>query len=638
MQIHVKHIIIFILLLLNLPVTANSAFNPSVNPQDSLVNKLEDLYYSQPEKTIRIVRQRLMDNTAITLKNKTRMLHCAGAAYYFLGKPDSSLYYLNTSLELRKQMRDPGYLGDGFNALSIIYLHLGNYDTALQMNRKAYQNYKKTADTLSMVNSLKGMANVYTRKYQNDSSIFFNLRALKLLQNRTDSLALKQRAGLLMNIGNLMERTNDTAGLDRYFKKAEKVFREINHQQELARLYHNLSVSYLERRQLDSAQTYIEKALRLKRKHHMDRNLASSYAIAGDIYKQKKQYQQALRHYQLAVSTAKKVNEQHFYFESLLALAKLQFEKFSPVRSKETLAKLSGKLESLSPLQKAQYHHLKSAYYSKISDFKTALKHFEKYQAWNDTAMNTKMKSITLELEKKYRIAEKEKENQILKNRLIRKEHREERQKIYLITMSIAVALLIVFLSLVIILLKTRSKSLLHLRQLRKAEKEKNELEIREYEQRVKAEKHLRELQDEKYQKNLEVKKRELFSSAMLLTGKNQVIKEIQKILKNTDDNLRNTIMQLVNSSKNLDKDWEQLKTHFEQVHPDFFTTLKNKYPSLTNYDLRMAAYLKINLSTKEIAQMLNITPGAVSKSRQRLRKKLKTKSHQELTDFFRQI
>jgi len=60
-----------------------------------------------------------------------------------------------------------------------------------------------------------------------------------------------------------------------------------------------------------------------------------------------------------------------------------------------------------------------------------------------------------------------------------------------------------------------------------------------------------------------------------------------------------------------------------ETANQQFRLRLKSRHPSLTNYDLRLCTYLKSNLSTKEIATLLNITPDSVKKAKHRLRKKL---------------
>ncbi|MGO4709089.1 helix-turn-helix transcriptional regulator [Chryseobacterium sp. 2TAF14] len=68
---------------------------------------------------------------------------------------------------------------------------------------------------------------------------------------------------------------------------------------------------------------------------------------------------------------------------------------------------------------------------------------------------------------------------------------------------------------------------------------------------------------------------------------------------------------------------WEDFEYHFLQIHESFYKNLELKHPNLTNYDKRLAAMLKLRLSTKEISNLLNVTPKTIENSRTRLRKKL---------------
>jgi DNA-binding CsgD family transcriptional regulator len=79
---------------------------------------------------------------------------------------------------------------------------------------------------------------------------------------------------------------------------------------------------------------------------------------------------------------------------------------------------------------------------------------------------------------------------------------------------------------------------------------------------------------------------------------------------------------------------WEVFETHFEQVHEAFLKRLSMKHGNLTPRELRLAAYLRMNMSSKEIASLMNITPRAVENNRSRLRKKLNLDQGENLVDY----
>lgn len=83
-----------------------------------------------------------------------------------------------------------------------------------------------------------------------------------------------------------------------------------------------------------------------------------------------------------------------------------------------------------------------------------------------------------------------------------------------------------------------------------------------------------------------------------------------------------------------LENDWEQFVYHFDQVHSGFFQRLRQQYPELTPRDHRLCAYLRMNLSTKDIAPLLNISVRGVEISRYRLRKKLGLTGDDNLGEF----
>jgi DNA-binding CsgD family transcriptional regulator len=91
------------------------------------------------------------------------------------------------------------------------------------------------------------------------------------------------------------------------------------------------------------------------------------------------------------------------------------------------------------------------------------------------------------------------------------------------------------------------------------------------------------------------------------------------------------TLQRLVEHNLNDNEQWEDFKRHFEAVHPDFFQRLLGFFPQLTAHDLRYCAYLRLNLSSKEIAALLNVSLRGVETHRHRLRKKLGMDGEQDL-------
>ena len=96
----------------------------------------------------------------------------------------------------------------------------------------------------------------------------------------------------------------------------------------------------------------------------------------------------------------------------------------------------------------------------------------------------------------------------------------------------------------------------------------------------------------------------------------------LRRIIKTIDNNIAE------------DDNWEQFTQHFDQVHGDFLKRLKEEFQDITPQETKLAAYLRMNLSTKNIAQLINISVRGVEIGRYRLRKKLKLSRETNLTSF----
>ena len=93
------------------------------------------------------------------------------------------------------------------------------------------------------------------------------------------------------------------------------------------------------------------------------------------------------------------------------------------------------------------------------------------------------------------------------------------------------------------------------------------------------------------------------------------------------------------NVQTSLSKDsWKEFEVRFQQVHTDFYKKLTNKYPYLTSNDLKLCAFLRLNMSTKEISAITFQSYNTLSTARYRLRKKLGLDDHANLVSFLSQI
>ena len=136
-------------------------------------------------------------------------------------------------------------------------------------------------------------------------------------------------------------------------------------------------------------------------------------------------------------------------------------------------------------------------------------------------------------------------------------------------------------------------------------------------------------------QKDIEAKNRELGMSAMNLVKRNELLGHIKKELstaKNIEDISK--VIKLINRNLNTNDDWKLFEEAFNTADKDFIKKLKTLHSNLTSNDLRLCTYLRLNLSSKEIAPLLNISLRSVEVKRYRLRKKMNLPHEASLTDY----
>ena len=158
-------------------------------------------------------------------------------------------------------------------------------------------------------------------------------------------------------------------------------------------------------------------------------------------------------------------------------------------------------------------------------------------------------------------------------------------------------------------------------------------LEIKELEN----EQQLMRIRNEQLSQDVDSKSRELAMSTMSLNSKNELLAFIKEDLKNTNENENRSIKSVISTiNKNISKDdtWNVFKEAFDSADKDFLKKLKLAHPSLTPNDLRLCAYLRLNLSSKEVAPLLNISVRSVEIKRYRLRKKMDLSHEQGLVEY----
>ncbi|MCD0469236.1 histidine kinase [Flavobacterium sp. JAS] len=176
--------------------------------------------------------------------------------------------------------------------------------------------------------------------------------------------------------------------------------------------------------------------------------------------------------------------------------------------------------------------------------------------------------------------------------------------------------------------LKLQAEELKHQREILEMElKAENELNVQEYE------KHILELE-------LQTKSSEVAGKSLSIAKQSEMIENIQSILDSEKDfsKLKSEIKKAIKINEVNKHEWEIFETNLNQIHNEFIINLSKKFPNLTPKDIKLCVYLKMNLSSKEIAPMMNISFRGVELHRYRLRKKLNLLQEDNLSKFLLNI
>jgi hypothetical protein len=182
-----------------------------------------------------------------------------------------------------------------------------------------------------------------------------------------------------------------------------------------------------------------------------------------------------------------------------------------------------------------------------------------------------------------------------------------------------------------------RKKELLKIK-MQKEKEEQLKLESLENQKRIIA------LENKRLEDEIKHKSKQLANSTVGIIKKNEILKEMKtEIIRQTRNKvpanvLQEEILKLINENLKSDEDWQVFLSNFDIAHENFLKKIKTRFTTLTPKELRFCAYLRMNISSKEIASLLNMSVRGVEIKRYRLRKKLQLLPEEDLVEFIMDI
>ncbi|MBC8644276.1 hypothetical protein H9W95_10095 [Flavobacterium lindanitolerans] len=129
-----------------------------------------------------------------------------------------------------------------------------------------------------------------------------------------------------------------------------------------------------------------------------------------------------------------------------------------------------------------------------------------------------------------------------------------------------------------------------------------------------------RELEEIRFQNDLDHKESQLSAITLQMLQKNELLSDIKSAIEQQPQS-EQQLIKMVNRHFEQNNNWDDFNLYFESINKNFYTRLKQLYPEISANDLKICALIKLNLSIKEMASILNISPDSVKTARYRLRK-----------------
>jgi tetratricopeptide (TPR) repeat protein len=521
-----------------------------------------------------------------------------------LTNPDSAFFIARNYYQSAQKANDKLVQAKFALELGEILYYLGFFENASQylLEASAFFEEEKMLNDLAVALSWQATVNQYSR--QQISVLPTYKKALIIFSNLRDSLKIAETYG---GIGHFYEKTGKADTALYYQFAAMKILHDIKSPpRSLARIYDNIGSLYEDRYNLDSAEYYFRKALEINRKLHDTNGFIVSLNNVGDIYRKRQLYPIAL-----------------FYTDSALSLSyknKINYQIRSAHRDMAKLFSLTRDFEG-------GYFHLDSAYnmYSELLN-EESIQRMTTIQALYDTEIKEKQIEL-LEKDKRY--------NKSLRLGMI------------------GIAVLFLVIAIMVFYYqrnKIRDSRKIHDHKSQLFEKEERltRLELKNAllkEEALRTQLENQKLLESELQNSIVLKSQLITSHTLQLIRKNNILETVKKELslikkseKKDRDELIYNLLKTINYDILNDENWENFSHIFSQVHKDFITQLKIRYPALSPSEIRLCSLLKLNLHSHEIATILGVSHDSLRIARYRLRKKLDLEKSDNLFSLLMEI
>jgi hypothetical protein len=501
-----------------------------------------------------------------------------------------------------------------------------NPDTVVMISTRAFNLAEEILDIELMLKSAQQKGRGYLRSGSYEQSINTFQNMLDILESNTNSDLLIYKAHALKGIGNIFFIQFQQELALQYYDDALEYYIQFQDSISLGKLYDNIASAHLELKNFETAEEYYLKSLKIGEDLGDLEGVASTHINLAIFNDQTSKKERAAYHANKALEFARTNNAliMESYAVRILGSVAYQNENLDlALEYNERSLEIASEMEIIYEL-KDTYKNLAEIYYVK-GDFQKAYDNYAEHKEYNDTLLNQESQIKLSELRAAY-------EEEKLEAEIVLLETENELKTARLIGISLSLSFVLVIVVIGGISFANRKKKEIELL-------EKNKIIAESKKKLAEEELENAQLREENLQK-------ELTNYALHIVEKNDFLEEVKSEMSDLRAEIKNqdAVKQInklgskIYHNLMLNKDREEFEIQVEQACEGFFKSLEQRFPSLTNQERRLAALLRLNLSSKEISSILNISPKSVDQSRYRLRKKLDLPKTDNLGVFLNQI
>jgi len=553
--------------------------------------------------TIDSLKKQLNANKADTSHVRLNLLLSKTYAASGIKKFDSAFLYLNKALQLSKELKFSRWLYRIYSENTVLLTTSGNFSIALEYYFKMLNLLDEEARNAK---TGIGIQKKYLELYVQMGTCYFKME----------------------NLDKALEYYSKSFELCRVLSVKDKSFPS---NQRFFTLYNNIGSVYLTRSDFKNAKTNYEKALVINKTLNNKVFYGTLYNNLGIVYKTQKEYTKAFEYYNKSLAIRMNLKDTAGIAQVYNNIGDCYYLVGDYSKSIEVLNKAliySRQAVVLSSQMKAA--NFLSLSYEKAGSYKQSLEMHRLYKKLYDSINNTEQIQMSTKLELQYFFEKQQKENELLQQ--IELANKQRKVLIFMIISGIFLSLFIV-----LMLLNRNQKIKIKRNSLLQEGLILESKNLQLVNQNL-------ELEKNNLKQDLDFRNKELATHVMYLLRKNEFItsitgkligikplltsenrKWVQEIVREMNSNVDNTV-------------WGEFELRFQQVHSDFYERLKEHYPDLTPNETKICAFLRLNMTTKDISSITFQSAKSIQVARTRLRKKMGITRDENLISFLQQL